>query len=235
MTTPLKPWPAGDESVSGSPSDQCARPEAGAELSLAHRAPCPSLPTRRGRRENASRPASIVCCRIAVACEEIPETRGFGPRRDPLLAQRQASERALDLIQKARCLVGRSDRALAGLDPVFRFPLHHARSWLGPPWRKPMRACFPMWGNCFLTTQQASALPASQAVDINRTYRDGPAELLAERLDLWRVRQYIPANLQPARLRRISGAAVKNPRTFEPACRLILQNEGWAAKGCSVP
>jgi len=32
--------------------------------------------------------------------------------------------------------------------------------------------------------------------------------LVPELLDLWRRTQYIPRNLQPARLRRISGAAV---------------------------
>jgi hypothetical protein len=44
---------------------------------------------------------SIFCGQTAVACEEIPEAQAFGPRYDRLLAQRQASERALYPTQKA--------------------------------------------------------------------------------------------------------------------------------------
>ncbi len=50
-------------------------------------------------------------------------------------------------------------------------------------------------------------MPAKPLISIETT-GTAPGGPIPEQLDVWRVRQYIPRNPQPARLRRISGAAV---------------------------
>jgi preprotein translocase subunit SecE len=51
-------------------------------------------------------------------------------------------------------------------------------------------------------------------------------------LDLWLRRQYIPATCcRPALTDIRRGFEI--PETIEPACRLILRDEGWALEGCS--